>query len=198
VHGDADGKPWHQIKTAFRGGPHAHPDRPWASGSDTWNGYLTRTGGVIAGLIDDHQGGRVLFASHGETVLAAHTLLLDLRAGLAAGFTLEHGSLTHWQLHRNRFDEQRWMLQRHNDTARPPKGPGHLMNTIAHDPVAVARRELGPLTLLRGVGVPPHLRLLLADGQRYVLKCHTDPHRFTPKPTPTPHGCRTWANMRPA
>ncbi|WP_214317025.1 histidine phosphatase family protein [Nonomuraea sediminis] len=117
VHGDADGKRWHEVKTTFRGGPHAHPDRPWALGSDTWNGYLKRASTVLADLIRSHHGARVLFAAHGETVLAAHTLLLNLRPGLAAGFTVDHASITRWQLHSNRFDDKRWMLDRHNDTA---------------------------------------------------------------------------------
>ncbi|GAA2411152.1 histidine phosphatase family protein [Nonomuraea africana] len=116
-HGDADGKPWYEVKTAFRGGPHAHPDQPWAPGSDTWNGYLQRAGTVVASLIRDHQGARVLLAAHGETVLAAHTLLLHLPPGLTAGFTVDHASITHWQLHRNRFNDERWMLHSHNDTA---------------------------------------------------------------------------------
>ncbi|SDG83961.1 probable phosphoglycerate mutase [Sinosporangium album] len=119
-HGDADGKPWYEVKTAFRGGSHVHPDLPWAPGSDTWNGYLQRVGTVLSSLIRDHQGGRVLLAAHGETVLAAHTLLLRLRPDLTAGFTVDHASLTHWQLHRNRFDDERWMLYTHNDTAHLP------------------------------------------------------------------------------
>ncbi|MEU4574613.1 histidine phosphatase family protein [Nonomuraea sp. NPDC023979] len=117
VHGEADGKPWHQVKTAFQGGPHAHPDHPWAPGSDTWNGYLKLACAALADLIHSHRGARVLIAAHGETVLAAHTMLLDLRTGLVNGCTVDHASITHWQLHRNRFDDERWMLLRHNDTA---------------------------------------------------------------------------------
>ncbi|MGI5274166.1 histidine phosphatase family protein [Nonomuraea sp. CA-218870] len=117
VHGDADGQPWHQVKTVFRGGPHAHPERAWAPGSDTWNGYLQRAGAILADLITDHRGQRLLFAAHGETVLAAHSLLLDLRPGLMSGFTVHHASITHWELHRSRFGDERWMLLRHNDTA---------------------------------------------------------------------------------
>lgn len=117
VHGNADGRPWFEVKTAFRGGPHAHPDQPWAQGSDTWNGYLKLAGAVLADLIRNHQGDRVLFVAHGETVLAAYALLLDLRPGLMTGFTVDHASITHWQLHHNRFGAERWMLLRHNDTA---------------------------------------------------------------------------------
>jgi probable phosphoglycerate mutase len=32
-------------------------------------------------------------------------------------FTVEHASITQWQLHRNRFGDERWMLLRHNETA---------------------------------------------------------------------------------
>ncbi|MEO3810746.1 histidine phosphatase family protein [Sphaerisporangium sp. B11E5] len=117
VHGEADGKPWHAIKTLFRGGPHAHPDRPWAPGSDTWNGYLHHAGTMLAALIRRHEGERLLFAVHGETVLTAHTLLLELRPGVTAGFTVDHASITRWDQHRNRFGAERWMLARHNDTA---------------------------------------------------------------------------------
>ncbi|GAA1613710.1 hypothetical protein GCM10009733_007290 [Nonomuraea maheshkhaliensis] len=116
-HGDADGKVWHEVKTAFRGGPHAHPDQPWAAGSDTWNGYLQRAGAAVADLVRAHQGERVLFAAHGETVLAAHVLLLELGAGVRTSFTVDHASITHWQLHRDRFGAERWMLQCHNDSA---------------------------------------------------------------------------------
>ncbi|MEW9533607.1 histidine phosphatase family protein [Microbispora sp. NPDC049125] len=115
AHGQADGRPWVEVKTAFGGGPHVHPDRPWASGSDTWNGYLRRATYFLAVLIDRHDGERVLLAAHGETILAAHALLLGPAS--EAGFTIEHASLTRWQRHRNRFGRHRWMLERHNDTA---------------------------------------------------------------------------------
>lgn len=127
VHGDADGKPWHDVKTAADGGPHAHPDRPWAKGSDTWNGYLDRAGAFLHDLVDRYDGERVLFAAHGETILALHTLLLGLRPGIQTGFTVDHGSITRWQHHHNRLGQRRWMLDRHNDTAHLlalAEGPG--------------------------------------------------------------------------
>lgn len=117
VHGDADGRPWAEVKTAADGGPHAHPDTPWALGSDTWNGYLKRAGAHLARLIEEHEGDRVLFAAHGETVIVAHTLLLGIPLGSSAGFTVTHGSITRWQHHRNRLDQTRWILDRHNDTS---------------------------------------------------------------------------------
>ncbi|MER5970329.1 histidine phosphatase family protein [Streptomyces sp. NPDC002055] len=117
VHGDADGKPWTAVKTAADGGPHAHPDQQWAAGSDTWNGYLERASTFLRDIIDQHRGQRVLFAAHGEIVITAHTLLLDIPIGSPAGFTVNHASITRWQEHHNRLGQTRWMLDRHNDTA---------------------------------------------------------------------------------
>lgn len=115
AHGAADGRPWHEVKTAADGGPHAHPDRPWAEGSDTWNGYLRRAGAFLRDFLDQHEGERLVLAAHGETVLALHTLLLELRPG-QTGFTVDHGSITRWQHHVNRLGQRRWLLDRHNDT----------------------------------------------------------------------------------
>lgn len=117
IHGDADGEAWHQVKTVADGGPHAHPDRPWAEGSDTWNDYLKRAGAFLQALIDQHEGEHLVFAAHGETILALHTLLLELRPGLQTGFTVDHGSVTRWQHHVNRLGQRRWLLDHHNDTA---------------------------------------------------------------------------------
>lgn len=116
VHGAADGKSWTEVKTVAVGGPHAHPDTPWATGSDTWNGYLERAGRFLQELIDKHEGERVLFAAHGETVIAAHTLLLGIPLGSPAGFTVSHGSITRWQHHLNRLGQRRWVLDQHNNT----------------------------------------------------------------------------------
>jgi probable phosphoglycerate mutase len=80
------------------------------------NGYLERAGRLLRELIDHHEGERVLFAAHGETVIVAHTLLLGIPLGSPAGFTVSHGSITRWQHHLNRLGQRRWMLDRHNDT----------------------------------------------------------------------------------
>jgi probable phosphoglycerate mutase len=116
-HGTADGRPWHEVKTAFRGSPESSPDRPWAAGSETWNGYLRRATAFLATLIERHEGERIVLAAHGETVIAAHTLLLGLPPGRQASFVTDHASLTRWQRHRNRFGDHRWLLAVHNDIA---------------------------------------------------------------------------------
>ncbi|MET7355630.1 histidine phosphatase family protein [Streptomyces mirabilis] len=99
------------------GRPHAQPDRPWAGGSDTWNGYLRRTGDFLRGFVDRHEGDRVLFAAHGETVIVTHALRLAIPLGSPAGFTVSHGSIGGRQHHLNRLGQRRQLLDWHKDTA---------------------------------------------------------------------------------
>jgi 2,3-bisphosphoglycerate-dependent phosphoglycerate mutase len=116
-HGDADGRPWTEIKAAFGGAPDTRPDQPWAAGSETWNAYLQRAASFLRILLARHHGERIVLAAHGETVIAAHVLLLRLPHAPAVGFVTDHGSLTRWQRHRNRLGDERWMLAAHNDTS---------------------------------------------------------------------------------
>jgi 2,3-bisphosphoglycerate-dependent phosphoglycerate mutase len=118
-HGQADGQPWHEVKAAFGGPPQARPDQPYAAGAETWNDYLNRATAFLATLFDRHPGERILLACHGETIHAAHTLLLDLPRtppAHAAGFVTDHAALTIWQQHRNRYGRTLWLLATHNDT----------------------------------------------------------------------------------
>lgn len=116
-HGDADGRQWHEVKTQFGGPPQHNPDEPYAAGSETWNAYLARATATLQQIIDKHPGERILIAGHGETIEAAHVLLLQLPAPvrLNLGFVTDHASLTRWQQHVNRFDRTTWMLAAHND-----------------------------------------------------------------------------------
>jgi len=126
-HGDGDGQPWAEVKTAFGGPPQSDPDRPYARGSETWNQYLARAGAALAGLISRHAGQQVLIAGHSETVEAAATLLLGLPAGTCtrAGFQVGHASLTRWHMQRNRFGQEVWVFTALNDTAHLPQAAFH-------------------------------------------------------------------------
>jgi 2,3-bisphosphoglycerate-dependent phosphoglycerate mutase len=117
-HGEADGRPWDEIKAAFGGPAQSDPDRPYAPGSETWNHYLARVGAVLSELIRRHEGQRILIAGHGETMDAAATLLLGLPPGSCtrAGFESAHASITRWNMRRNRFGQEVWILAALNDT----------------------------------------------------------------------------------
>jgi len=118
-HGTADGQPWSAVKAAFGGPPAAHPNRPYAPGAEPWNDYLDRATGFLRTLLDRHAGQRILIAAHGETIQAAHLLLLGLpcQAWSRVEFATDHAGLARWQLHRNRYGRIVWTLAAHNDTA---------------------------------------------------------------------------------
>lgn len=117
IHGDADGRAWRDVTAAFAGHPPAHPDRAWAAGSDTWNGYLNRATEYLDELLSKAAGQRIVVAAHGETIIAAHVRLLGLPLDSPVRFTVDHASLTQWQHRRNHFGQEIWRLDRHNDTA---------------------------------------------------------------------------------
>ncbi len=118
-HAPAEARAWQEIKTAFGGPPQHNPDQTYATGSETWNQYLDRATTTLKAILDRHPGQRILIAAHGETIEAAHILLLQppatIRTGI--GFVTDHACITRWQQHVNRFDRHVWMLAAHNDTS---------------------------------------------------------------------------------
>lgn len=124
-HGDADGRPWDEIKAAFGGPPHFDPDRPYASSSETWNQYLVRASATLAAIVQRHHGQRILIAGHGETADAAAMLFLGLLPGFCTriGFESGHTAITRWHMNRNRLGQELWILAAHNDTRHLARMP---------------------------------------------------------------------------
>lgn len=117
-HGEADGQSWDEVKAAFGGPPQSDPDRPYAPGSETWNQYLVRASAALGGIVQRHQGQRVLIAGHGETTDAAAMLFLGLASGFCTrvGFEISRAAITRWHMQRNRLGQELWILAAHNDT----------------------------------------------------------------------------------
>lgn len=117
-HGEADGRLWYDVKSAFGGPPQHNPDQPYAPGSESWSAYLDRATRALEVILACHDGHRVLVLAHGETIEAANTLLFNLTPGTCrhARFITDHACLTHWQRHVNRLNQAVWMLATHNDT----------------------------------------------------------------------------------
>jgi probable phosphoglycerate mutase len=117
-HGDADGKSWQEVKTAFGGPPQHNPNAPYAAGSESWNQYLHRATTTLREILKRHDGERILVVGHGETIEAANVMMLDLLPAvrLSTGFITDHTAVTRWQRHVNRFGRSVWMLAVHNDT----------------------------------------------------------------------------------
>jgi probable phosphoglycerate mutase len=122
-YGDADGKPWTEVVSAFNGLPAREPDRPIAPGAETWTTYLHRSTAALQTILNRHAGQRVLVVGHGETVTTAAHLLLNLPAETraTATFAAHPASLTIWEQQPVAWTQPdagwRWSLVQHNDTS---------------------------------------------------------------------------------
>ncbi|MEX5635091.1 histidine phosphatase family protein [Parafrankia sp. FMc2] len=117
-HGEADGRPWADIIAEFGGHPADRPEEPFAPGSESWSEFLIRAGGCLRELTELHRGQRVLVIAHGETVEAAHRLLMGVPAvtPLTYGFSVAHASLTWWSHRWSSAGRSRWSLVLHGAT----------------------------------------------------------------------------------
>ena len=121
-HGDADGRPWADVKQAFGGTAQHRPDQPYAPGSDSWFSYQHRAHTALRRILTDQQGQRILIVGHGETIDAAHTMLLQLPANACqhATFWTNHTGISRWQRQVNRFGTETWIMHSHNDIHHLP------------------------------------------------------------------------------
>lgn len=119
AHGEADGRPWAEIIAEFGGSPADRPDEPFAPGAESWGQFLVRAGGCLRELTERHERQRVLVIAHGETVEAAHRLLMGIPANapLPFGFSVAHASLTWWSHRWSSSGSTRWSLVLHGATA---------------------------------------------------------------------------------
>lgn len=116
-YGEADGRPWREINSSPQGPPQLHPDRPFAPGAESWNGFVGRTAAALQSILDRHPGQRVLVCAHGETVEVACLRICGLEAGdrPAVGFLTDNAAITRWEQHLDRSGGPLWMLASHND-----------------------------------------------------------------------------------
>jgi 2,3-bisphosphoglycerate-dependent phosphoglycerate mutase len=121
-HGDADGKQWSDIKAAFGSALQHQPGKVITEGGESWNGYLNRATAELDAVLDRHEGQRILVIGHGETIEAAHTLLLGLPgdSGIRVWFTSGHTAVARWQLQVNVHGRRTWLLDAHNDQSHLP------------------------------------------------------------------------------
>ena len=127
-YGSADGARWADVIAAFGAAPALHPDRPVAVGAETWRQHQRRVHTVLRGLLDQHNGHRIVVVAHGETVTAAHHLFLDTDT-LPVAFAVDQAAVTTWRQQPVSWlrpdDGLRWALIRHNDTSHLAAGDDH-------------------------------------------------------------------------
>ena len=111
--GIADGLSWQEY--ARRGGQFdlvAEPERPFAPGGESWNGFLGRVQALLDALAQTYAGQHVVAVTHAGFIVA--TLLLSFaipRPGPSAWFEPCHTGITEWS-----FTPEGRTLQRYNDT----------------------------------------------------------------------------------
>lgn len=127
--GEADGMDWAEYNRVH--GPfdmEAEPDRPFAPGGESWNGFNRRVAGTLERLAHEHAGRTVVAVCHAGVIMASMRLLLGIEhLDVSAQLRPTNTGLTGWSQ-----DDGRWRLLSFNETphlplAKPtePSAPEH-------------------------------------------------------------------------
>jgi probable phosphoglycerate mutase len=121
--GDADGRPWRDALSTVTGSPEAGLRQAIARGAETWITYRRRSASVLAELITDHAGKRILVIAHGELITSTyfHFLQLPDDCRVQVGFETSDAAITRWRREpltpARRDGRWLWHLVVHNDTS---------------------------------------------------------------------------------
>jgi broad specificity phosphatase PhoE len=131
--GEADGLTWNEYATRYGSFDMvAEPDRPFAPGGDSWNGFHVRVQRTLDRLARSYEGRTVVAVCHAGVIMASMRVLLGMpRPGTAASVSVGAGTgtgtgaelrpsntgLTEWE-HDELLD--RWKLHSFNEA-------GHLL-----------------------------------------------------------------------
>lgn len=100
---------YHRVHGAFD--MTVHPDRPFAAGGETWNGFQARAGRVVNGLVSAHRGGTVVVVCHAGLIVAVMSALLDVVPPVLFTDTTPAATSINEFVH----DGSRWRLHRFDD-----------------------------------------------------------------------------------
>lgn len=120
--GEADGLTWAAYEQRYGSfDMEAEPDREFAPGGDSWNGFHTRVGRALERLVSDHAGSTVVVVCHAGVIMASMRLLLGIpHPGTGTQLRPTNTGLTEWA---HDPDTGRWTLHSFNDAA-------HLHDTV--------------------------------------------------------------------
>lgn len=110
--GEADGTDWSEYNSRFGSfDMEAEPDRPFAPGGESWNGFHRRVGGVLERLAHQHADRTVVAVCHAGVVMASMRLLLGIgHPDISAQLRPTNTGLTEWEHH-----DDRWTLRSYNE-----------------------------------------------------------------------------------
>jgi probable phosphoglycerate mutase len=113
--GEADGVDWSDYNARFGSfDMEAEPDRPFAPGGDSWNGFHARVSRTLERLAREHAGDTAVVAvCHAGVIMASMRLLLGiLDPATSAHLRPSNTGLTEWEHHE---PSGRWLLRSYNE-----------------------------------------------------------------------------------
>ncbi len=117
--GEADGVDWSEYNDRYGSfDMEAEPDRPFAPGGDSWNGFHTRVRGTLERLAREQAGRTVVAVCHAGVIMASLRLLLGIPdPSTSAHLRPANTGLTEWE---HVPSQGTWILRSYNET-------GHLL-----------------------------------------------------------------------
>ena len=121
--GEADGLDWSLYNDRYGSfDMEAEPDRPFAPGGDSWNGFHERVRKTLRRLASEHEGQTVVAVCHAGVIMASMRLLLGIAdPATSAHLRPTNTGMTEWE---HVPAEDRWFLRTYNDA-------GHLIGLPA-------------------------------------------------------------------
>lgn len=113
--GEADGVDWSEYNERYGSfDMEAEPDRVFAPGGDSWNGFHRRVGGMLDRVAHQYAGRTVVAACHAGVVMASMRLLLGITdPSTSAHLRPTNTGMTEWE-HDPQAD--RWLLRSYDET----------------------------------------------------------------------------------
>ena len=113
--GEADGVDWSEYNDRYGSfDMEAEPDRVFAPGGDSWNGFHARVAGTIDRLARDHAGRTVVAVCHAGVIMASMRLLLGIPdPSTSANLRPSNTGLTEWE---HDPSSGSWILRSYNET----------------------------------------------------------------------------------
>lgn len=128
--GEADGVDWSEYNERYGSfDMEAEPDRVFAPGGDSWNGFHVRVRETLERLARDHAGKTVVAVCHAGVIMATLRILLGIPdTRTSAHLRPTNTGLTEWE-HDPGIES--WILRSYNET-------DHLLGLLARDGVGPA------------------------------------------------------------
>lgn len=111
--GEADGLDWRDYNATFGSfDMETEPDRPFAPGGESWNGFQARVGDALRRLAANHADETVVLACHAGVIMASIRILLGIaHVEISAQLRPSNTGITEWE-----HTGEQWTLRTYNET----------------------------------------------------------------------------------